>query len=595
MTMRPLLCWLLPFFGAFLLGPAAAAAAAPEAPRPNIVFVLADDVGFTDIEPYGSEIRTPTLRALAEEGLRFSNFHTAANCAPSRAMLLTGVNNHLAGVPNIPELLTPTQRQAANYQGVLSHRVVTVASLLEASGYHTYLAGKWHLGSAPDQRPSARGFERTFALMDSGADNWEQRPYLAIYDEANWFADGERTTLPEDFYSSEFLVDKTLEFIEDGLGDGRPFFAYLPFQAVHLPVQAPREYTERYLGIYDGGWDALREARRERAQAWGVIPSEVPMVRMESTADWDALDGERRRFEAKRMAVYAGMLEAMDFHLGRLVASLKARGLYENTIFIFTSDNGPEMRGPANPHGVIASRMATNLGYDQSYERLGERGSYNSISPSFASAAASPFAYYKFHVGEGGMRVPLIITNVPGQDRGAVVDAFSWATDIAPTLLAAAGVAPPEGRFGGRPVLPMSGKNLLPVLRGEASAAYGADESIGYELTGHGVLFQGDYKARRHAPPEGDGSWMLYNLVQDPGETEDLSAKEPERLARMIAAYEAFEASHGVQPLPAGYSQVGQLVSNMFMARLREPLLTVLLTALVLLAAAGWLRRGRSA
>jgi arylsulfatase/uncharacterized sulfatase len=595
MTMRPLLCWLLPFFGAFLLGPAAAAAAAPEAPRPNIVFVLADDVGFTDIEPYGSEIRTPTLRALAEEGLRFSNFHTAANCAPSRAMLLTGVNNHLAGVPNIPELLTPTQRQAANYQGVLSHRVVTVASLLEASGYHTYLAGKWHLGSAPDQRPSARGFERTFALMDSGADNWEQRPYLAIYDEANWFADGERTTLPEDFYSSEFLVDKTLEFIEDGLGDGRPFFAYLPFQAVHLPVQAPREYTERYLGIYDGGWDALREARRERAQAWGVIPSEVPMVRMESTADWDALDGERQRFEAKRMAVYAGMLEAMDFHLGRLVASLKARGLYENTIFIFTSDNGPEMRGPANPHGVIASRMATNLGYDQSYERLGERGSYNSISPSFASAAASPFAYYKFHVGEGGMRVPLIITNVPGQDRGAVVDAFSWATDIAPTLLAAAGVAPPEGRFGGRPVLPMSGKNLLPVLRGEASAAYGADESIGYELTGHGVLFQGDYKARRHAPPEGDGSWMLYNLVQDPGETEDLSAKEPERLARMIAAYEAFEASHGVQPLPAGYSQVGQLVSNMFMARLREPLLTVLLTALVLLAAAGWLRRGRSA
>ncbi|MFZ8915622.1 MAG: sulfatase-like hydrolase/transferase, partial [Pseudomonadales bacterium] len=281
--------------------------------------------------------------------------------------------------------------------------------------------------------------------------------------------------------------------------------------------------------------------------------------------------------------------------LGRLVASLKARGLYENTIFIFTSDNGPEMRGPANPHGVIASRMATNLGYDQSYERLGERGSYNSISPSFASAAASPFAYYKFHVGEGGMRVPLIITNVPGQDRGAVVEAFSWATDIAPTLLAAAGVSPPEGRFGGRPVLPMSGKNLLPVLGGEASAAYGADESIGYELTGHGVLFQGDYKARRHAPPVGEGRWALYNIVQDPGETKDLSAKEPERLARMIAAYEAFEASHGVQPLPAGYSQVGQLVSNMFMARLREPLLTVLLTALVLLAAAGWLRRGRSA
>lgn len=190
----------LPLAGALLLG--AAVAVAAEEPRPNIVFILADDVGFTDIEPYGSEIRTPTLSALAEEGLRFSNYHTAANCAPSRAMLLTGVNNHLAGVPNIPEMLSPRQRQEENYQGVLSKRVVTLASLLENAGYHTYLAGKWHLGSAPDQLPSARGFERTFALMDSGADNWEQRPYLAIYDEANWFADGERTTLPEDFYSS---------------------------------------------------------------------------------------------------------------------------------------------------------------------------------------------------------------------------------------------------------------------------------------------------------------------------------------------------------------------------------------------------------
>jgi len=588
-------CWLsraLPLAGALLLG--AAVAVAAEEPRPNIVFILADDVGFTDIEPYGSEIRTPTLSALAEEGLRFSNYHTAANCAPSRAMLLTGVNNHLAGVPNIPEMLSPRQRQEENYQGVLSKRVVTLASLLENAGYHTYLAGKWHLGSAPDQLPSARGFERTFALMDSGADNWEQRPYLAIYDEANWFADGERTTLPEDFYSSEFLVDKTLEFIEGGLEDGKPFFAYVPFQAVHMPVQAPRAFTERYLGTYDGGWDAVREARRARAEGKGVVPPGVSMVRMKSTADWDSLEPERQRYEAKRMAVYAGMLEAMDFHLGRLVAYLKDRGLYENTIFVFTSDNGPEVRGAVDPQGFAITQLALGPGYENSYERLGERGSYNSISPSFASAAASPFAYYKFHVGEGGMRVPLIITNVPGQNRGGISDAFSWATDIAPTLLAAAGVSSPEGRFGGRPVLPMSGKNLLPVLRGEASAAYGPEESVGYELTGHGVLFQGPYKAMRHAPPVGDGSWALYNIVLDPGEREDLSAKDPERLARMIAAYGAFEASHGVQPIPPGYSQVGQLLSNFFASQLREPFLVLLMTALVLLGAGGWLRRGRS-
>ena len=192
------------------------------------------------------------------------------------------------------------------------------------------------------------------------------------------------------------------------------------------------------------------------------------------------------------------------------------------------------------------------------------------------------------------MRVPLIIANVPGQGKGQMLGAFSWATDLAPTLLAAAGVSPPKGRFAGRPVLPMTGKNLLPLLRGEASQVYDPSETIGYELTGHGVLFQGDYKALRHAPPVGDGSWALYNLVSDPGETEDLSAQEPERLARMVAAYEAFAESHGVQPLPSGYSQGGQLISNFLASRVKEPFLVILLSMLVLLAAAGWVRRGAS-
>ncbi|MBT5052527.1 MAG: sulfatase-like hydrolase/transferase, partial [Gammaproteobacteria bacterium] len=180
---------------------------AAEVPRrPNIVFLLADDLGYTDIAPYGSEVNTPTLASLADTGIRFSNFHTAANCAPSRAMLLTGVSNHLAGVPNIPEMLSPEQKLIENYQGVLGDNVVTIATLLEDAGYHTYMAGKWHLGSEPNKLPSRRGFEQTVALIDSGADNWEQRPYLPIYEAANWFADGERFDLPEDFYSSRFLI-----------------------------------------------------------------------------------------------------------------------------------------------------------------------------------------------------------------------------------------------------------------------------------------------------------------------------------------------------------------------------------------------------
>jgi len=555
--------------------------------RPNIVFILADDLGFSDIAPYGSEIRTPALADLAAQGVRFSNYHTAANCAPARAMLLTGVNNHRAGVANIPEMIAPEQAQHESYQGVLGSNVVTVATLLESAGYHTYMAGKWHLGATPDLRPSRRGFQRTVALMDSGADNWEQRPYLAIYDEANWFADGERYQLPEDFYSSRFLVDKTIEFIDGNIADGKPFFAYLPFQAVHMPVQAPAELIEANMGVYDAGWDALRNERRDRAVKLGLVPDETRLASMASTKDWQDLSPERKRYESKRMAVYAAMIEAMDQHIGRLIAFLKSHGVYENTVFIFTSDNGAEVGGPDDPLAFPASRLAASTGYDTDYERLGLKGSFSSISPSFASAAVSPFAYYKFHTGEGGLRVPLIIS-APGRaefsaQNAAISHAFAWATDITPTILSFADVEPPQGRFGGRDVLPMTGKNLLPILRGEKSRAYAETESVGYELTGHAALFQDDYKLVRVLPPRGDGEWRLYNLLIDPGEVTDLRTQENARFQQMQAAYAQFAAENGVQPLPAGYSQVGQMLQNYLAKQLREDLLVMLLSGLVLL------------
>lgn len=551
--------------------------------RPNIIFILADDLGYTDIAPYGGEVNTPTLSALAEGGVRFANYHTAANCAPARAMLLTGVNNHLAGVPNIPEMLAPEQRRHANYQGVLGSNVVTVATLLEDAGYHTYLAGKWHLGSAPDKRPSRRGFERTVALMDSGADNWEQKPYLPIYETANWFADGERFELPEDFYSSRFLIDKTIEFIDSNLKDGKPFFAYVPFQAVHIPVQAPQEFIDRYMGVYDEGWHVLRERRQERAAQLGLVPENTQMVRMASTGDWDSLSAERQRFEAKRMAVYAGMIEAMDFHIGRLIDYLRTQGVYENTVFVFTSDNGAEASGPDDPSSFPGSRVPRSLGYHTDYERLGLKGSYNTISPSFASAAASPLAYYKFYTGEGGLRVPLIISGEPLEIRSRLTHAFTWATDITPTILSLAGVAKPGPRYGGRPVLPMSGRDLSPILSGSKERVYGEDDGVGYELTGHAAFFQGDYKLVRNGLPQGDGDWHLYNIMTDPGEVIDLKETEPARFQRMLSGYERFAGENGVMPLPAGYSQAGQLMSNYLSERLRVGVVVSLLTVLVLL------------
>ena len=557
--------------------------AASTQPPPNIVLILADDLGFSDIAPYGSEISTPSLSALAAAGVSFTNYHTAANCAPARAMLLTGVDAHLAGVPNIPEMLAPEQQRHPHYRGVLGHNVVTVATLLEGAGYHTYMAGKWHLGSTPEQLPSRRGFERTVALADSGADNWEQRPYIPLYDNANWFADGEPYQLPEDFYSSRFLVDKTIEFIDSQIEDRRPFFAYLPFQAVHIPVQAPQAFIDPYMGKYDEGWDAIRDARRRRAEALGVIPPDVAMVGMPTTGDWQALDTDQQRYEAKRMAVYAGMVEAMDHHIGRLIAYLKSQGQFDNTIFIFTSDNGAEASGSADPDDFMTSRQMSALGYNNDYEMLGLKGSYNTISPSFASAAVSPLAYYKFYAGEGGMRVPLIVAGAALPRQGVLSDAFSFVTDITPTVLALAGVKSPDGRYGGRPVESIIGRDLSPVLSGSTERVYSPTDAVGYELAGNAALFQGDYKIVVNRKPLGDGVWRLFNIKKDPGETRDLAQEEPARVQQMLSAYERYQRENKVLDMPAGYGHIKQLLINTLHQQWRTPLLVGLVTLLILL------------
>jgi arylsulfatase A-like enzyme len=550
---------------------------------PNVVLILADDLGFSDIAPYGSEINTPNLSALAASGVSFTNYHTAANCAPARAMLLTGVDAHLAGVPNIPEMLAPEQRRHAHYRGVLGQNVVTVATLLENAGYHTYMAGKWHLGSRPGLLPSQRGFERTVALADSGADNWEQRPYIPLYDKARWYADGAPYQLPEDFYSSRFLVDKTIEFIDGNLGDERPFFAYLPFQAVHIPVQAPQAFIDPYMETYDEGWDVIRDRRRHRAAALGVIPSEAEVVGMQTTADWQALDADQQRYEAKRMAVYAGMVEAMDYHIGRLISYLKTQDQFDNTIFIFTSDNGAEASGPADPRAFVNRQQARSLGYNTDYDTLGLKGSYNTISPSFASAAVSPLAYYKFYAGEGGMRVPLIIAGSGLPHRGALSDAFAFVTDITPTILAIVGVDRPDNRFGGRPVEPMIGRDLSPVLLGRAERVYDEDDAVGYELAGNAALFQGDYKIVMNRMPLGDGQWHLFNIKDDPGETADLASIEPARLQRMLSAYERYQRENKVLDMPRGYGHIKQLLINTLHQQWRTPVMLGLLTVLILL------------
>ena len=307
------------------------------------------------------------------------------------------------------------------------------------------------------------------------------------------------------------------------------------------------------------------------------------MARMSTTADWGALSSARRRYEAKRMAVYAGMIEAMDANIGRLLTYLERQGQLENTIFVFTSDNGAEGSGPQDPASFSANNLASSLGYSTEYETLGLKGSYNSINPGFTSAAVSPLSFYKFYVGEGGLRVPLIISGRPLHAPRAQTDAFAWATDVAATILAFAGVDQPEGRFAGKPVLPITGRNLGPVVRGEVERVYQESEAVGYELTGHAVLFQGEFKIVRNLPPLGDGEWRLHNIVKDPGETRDLKAEMPDLFEAMLGAYARFEREHRVLPIPPGYSQTRQILINMLRDQYGSAILVALLTVLLLI------------
>ncbi len=540
-----------------------AAADIPLPKKPNIVILLADDWGFTDVGAFGGEIATPNIDALAAKGVRFSNFHVAGSCAPTRAMLQTGVSNHRAGLGNMPETIPPEHLDKPGYDAQLNDRVVTIADQLRAGGYRTYLTGKWHLGKAPAKLPTAHGYDHAFALAASGADNFEEKPNLLLYDHADWTEDARPAHLPADYYSSRFIVDRMINYIDADRTSGKPFFASLNFLANHIPVQAPDADIARYAGRYAGGWTQLREARRQGAITKGVMPAGMAMITMNTTDDWNAQTAEQKRQRMGAMAAYGGMATAMDREIGRLIAHLKATGDYENTIFVFLSDNGGEAIDPMHEP---FNRFIANLYYDQGLERQGRKGSLTAIGTSYASAVSAPLRGYKFTASEGGLRVPLIIA-WPGNSAitsGRVADGFAYVTDIAPTLLNMAGIAPQQGSFSGRRVEPMTGYSLVPQLQGQRASVHPASVALGYELSGNAVVFKGDWKLVKNLPPYGDGAWALYDIAKDPGEATDLSRAQPQLFASMKVDYAAYARRDRVLPMPPGYRATKQVADNAF-------------------------------
>ncbi|HVV34612.1 MAG TPA: arylsulfatase, partial [Vitreimonas sp.] len=475
--------------------------ATPPAARPNIVVILVDDAGFSDFSAYGGEARMPNVDALAARGAMFSHYYTSPLCAPSRAMLLTGVDNHRTGVATIPEVLPPSQVGHRGYTMHLEPGVLTVAQRLQSAGYRTFMTGKWHLGHDAGDLPNSHGFDRSFALDASGADNWQDAPYMPYNNYAPWFEDGKPAQLPQDFYSSRFIVDRMIQYLDSDHRQG-PFFAYLAFQAVHIPVQAPREYTQHYLNTYDSGWDAVREARWQRVQALGLIPQGAPIAPMNARLHpWSSLSTDDRALFSRSMAVYAGMLEAMDANIGRFMDYLRAHNLADNTIFVVTSDNGPEPSDPIRENGFM--QWMQIHGYTRQISNLGEIHSYNFIGPEWASAAASPGDLFKFYAGDGGIHVPLIVAG-PGVAQ-ARINARAFVTDIAPTLLDRAGVTAPAPAGS----VPMAGASMAALLAGTAQQVRDPNTPVGIEVSGNSALFRGDYKLVRNTPPYGDNRWRL--------------------------------------------------------------------------------------
>ena len=522
-------------------------------PRPNVVVILVDDAALMDFGAYGGEARTPNIDAFAARGAMFLQYRTSPLCSPTRAMLLTGMDNHRTGVATIPEVLPEEHVGRPGYTMAFEPGVLTLADRLGAAGYRTLMSGKWHLGDKPEEMPQAHGFQRSFALAASGADNWDDKSYMPFYADAPWFENGVEASLPKDFYSSRFIVDKMIDYLED-TDKTKPFFAYLPFQAIHIPVQAPPEFTAHYKGRYHEGWHVMRAERHQRAQSLGLVSKGAPLAPMPETArQWDALSEKERALYAARMEVNAGMLEAMDRQIGRFIDHLKAENKFENTIFVITSDNGPEFnRGDDDPR--LAFWMSLN-GYHVGLDGMGERGSWGFIGPEWANAAASPGALFKFYATEGGIRAPLIVAGpgvVPQQ-----VYSPAMVTDLAPTLLDLInGPSPPDDARA------MTGRSLLPVLTGEANTVYAPDDVRAIEVSGNAALYKGDYKITRSMPPVGDGAWRLFNMLDDPGETTDLSAAEPEMMANMLTAYTDYASEMGVLDMPVYDNSLVQIERN---------------------------------
>ncbi|MDX1646666.1 MAG: arylsulfatase [Longimicrobiales bacterium] len=510
--------------------------------RPNVLLIVADDLAYADLGSYGGDVRTPNLDRLAERGVRFSQFHTAPMCAPTRAMLLSGNDNHVAGMGIQGGAGGPFEGRP-EYQGHLSDRVIPFPRLLADAGYHTYSVGKWHLGTSEDHTPTSAGFERSFQLLQGAGDHFSDIALSPRDSVSTYWVDGRYGSWPQGAYSTEHYTDRLIAFIEEGREDQRPFFAFAAYTSPHWPLQVPDEYLDLYRGRYDMGYDRLREMRFESLKAAGIVPRgwELP-PRLDWITPWQELSPEEQRTESRKMELYAAMVENLDHHVGRLLGFLEDEELLDNTVVVFMSDNGAAAEDFYNV-GPFVDWLRRN--YDNSYETMGTRSSYVSYGPQWAEAGSAPYHGHKTYAHEGGVVAPMIVAGPGIEGAGSIQRAFVGVSDIAPSVLEIAGVTYP-GERGMAETRPMTGTSMMPLLRGETDRIHPPDELLALSHGQHAYVRLGDWKLASDDQYRGDGTFALYDLARDPGETTDVSGRYPDKRSELLDSLEAFRARVGV-------------------------------------------------
>ncbi|WP_151980046.1 sulfatase-like hydrolase/transferase [Acinetobacter guerrae] len=519
---------------------------------PNIMIILADDLGFSDISAYGSEIKTPHIDSLLNQGKMLFNFHASSMCSPTRAQLMTGADNHLVGLGAMYET---SKRQEAmvgadnprsllkidGYSGHLSPNAYTIAETLKTKGYYTFMVGKWHLGYTPEQNPKARGFDRSFALLDGFDLHFKDQPKNYPRN-TQYTENGVKTTLPDDYYSTDYFTQKAFEYLAQQPKD-KPFFAYMAYTAPHWPIQAPEPYLNMYKGKYDQGYDAIRKQRFERQKKLGLIPlnAAYPDERGNqalSTKNWEQLSTEERKFEARKMEVYAGMVTQLDDRIGDVIQYLKKHHQYDNTLIMFMSDNGAEGGDHNFPMGEADNR----------YENIGHATSYIYMGPRWAEVSSTPFTYWKSAASEGGVRVPFLV-KYPQQiskDHG-INHNFATVRDIFPTVMELAGIERSQLYSNNNSKIQPSGFSLIPAFKSNSARIRPINYYDFKELHGSRYAKNDEWKLVENSPSKFKShGWELYNLKKDFNEQQNVYDQHPEIVQILSKKYLKYADENGV-------------------------------------------------